>query len=140
MLPVVIALHVFGVVTWVGGLLTLASLLARVPEEVGVAKERIIVATRRLAFGIHIGAAITIVLGIGLIFMEPGVIKQGWLHIKLLLVVILLYFHYRFFSRATALENDPASAARGEFMMIHGVVSLILIGILLLVMLKPFSG
>ncbi|HUA35580.1 MAG TPA: CopD family protein [Candidatus Binataceae bacterium] len=140
MLAVVIALHVFGVITWVGGLLTLASLLARVPEEVGVAKERIIVVTRRLGLGVHLGAAITIVLGIALIFMEPGVIKQGWLHLKLTLVVILLYFHYRFFSRAAQLENDPSRATRGEFMMIHGIVSLLLVGILLLVMLKPFSG
>lgn len=140
MLAVIIALHVFGVVTWVGGLLTLASLLARVPEEVGVAKERIVVVARRLGLGVHISAAITIVLGIALIVMEPEVIRQGWLHIKLTLVVILLYFHYRFFRRAAELENDPSRAARGEFMMVHGVVSLLLIGILLLVMLKPFSG
>jgi protoporphyrinogen IX oxidase len=140
MLAVIIALHVFGVVTWVGGLLTLASLLARVPGEVGAAKERIIVVTRRLALGIHISAAITIVLGIVLIVMEPEVIRQGWLHIKLLLVLLMLYFHYRLFSRAAVLENNPGSASRGEFMMIHGVVSLLLIGILLLVMLKPFAG
>ena len=140
MLAVVIALHVFGLVTWLGGLLTLASLLARVPEEVGAARERIVVVARRLGLGIHIGAAITVALGIALIFMEPGVITQGWLHLKLTLVVILLYFHYRFFRRVGEIENDPALATRGEFMMIHGVVSLLLIGILLLVMLKPFSG
>jgi hypothetical protein len=44
----------------------------------------------------------------------------------------------RLYMRIVALENDPASATRREFSIIHGVVSALLLMILVLVILKPF--
>ena len=96
----VLALHIFGVIFWMGGLLMLTSLLARVPEEVGLPKERFLGAARGLFEStINLGAAITIALGILLLIMEPSVLRQGWLHTKLLLVAILLFYHVRFYRR-----------------------------------------
>ncbi len=62
----------------------------------------------------------------------------GWLHVKLLLVLVLLYFHYRLYRRILNLESDPASASAGEFKMIHGLVSALLLAILALALIKPF--
>ena len=42
----ILALHIFGVIFWMGGLLMVTSLLARVPEEVGLPKERFLGAAR----------------------------------------------------------------------------------------------
>ena len=135
----VLALHIFGVIFWMGGLLMLTSLLARVPEEVGLPKERFLGAARGLFEStINLGAAITIALGILLLIMEPSVLRQGWLHTKLLLVAILLFYHVRFYRRIIFLENNPSQSTRHEFRVIHGMVSALLIAILVLTVLKPF--
>ena len=135
----ILALHIFGVIFWMGGLLMIASLLARVPEEVGLPKERFLGAARQLfEVGTNVGAAITIALGLLLIAMDPSVMRHGWFHAKLLMVAVLLFYHVRFYRRIMFLENNPSHSSRREFRVIHGMVSLLLIAILVLAVMKPF--
>ncbi len=66
-------------------------------------------------------------------------LRQGWLHTKLLLVVVLIVLQIRLYRRVVAIENEPGSAATaGEFRMLHGIISVLLLAILLLAILKPF--
>jgi putative membrane protein len=135
----ILALHIFGVVYWIGGLLMIASLLARVPEEVGLPKERFLGVARRLfETTSNVGAAITIALGLLLIVTNPPVLRQGWFHFKLVLVAILLFYHVRFYRRIIFLEDHPSESTRREYSVIHGLVSLLLIAILMLAVMKPF--
>ena len=135
----ILSLHIFGVIFWMGGLLMITSLLARVPEEVGLPKERFLGAARGLFEStINLGAAVSIILGLVLILMDPSVLRQGWLHAKLLLVAILLFYHVRFYRRIKFLENNPSQSSRREFRVIHGMVSALLIAILMLTVIKPF--
>ncbi len=135
----ILALHIFAVVYWIGGLLMIASLLARVPDEVGLPKERFLGVARGLfQTATNVGAATTIGLGILLILMDPAVLRQGWLHAKLLLVAVLLFYHVRFYRRIMFLEDHPSQSTRREYRVIHGLVSLLLIAILLLAVMKPF--
>jgi putative membrane protein len=135
----ILALHIFGVIFWMGGLLMIASLLSRVPEEVGLPKERFLGVARGLfESATNLGAAITIILGLLLIIMNPVVLRQGWLHAKLLLVAILLFYHVRFYRRIIFLENHPSQSSRKEFRVVHGMVSALLIAILVLAVIKPF--
>ena len=135
----VLALHIFGVIFWMGGLLMIASLLARVPEEVGLPKERFLGAARGLFEStINLGAAISMILGLILILMDPEVLRHGWILAKLLLVAILLFYHVRFYRRIKFLENNPSHSSSREFRVIHGMVSALLIAILVLTVLKPF--
>jgi putative membrane protein len=135
----VLALHIFGVIFWMGGLLMITSLLARVPEEVGLPKERFLGAARGLFEStINLGAAISIILGLLLIMLDPSVLRHAWIEAKLLLVAILLFYHVRFYRRIKFLENNPSHSSRREFRVIHGMVSALLIAILVLTVLKPF--
>jgi putative membrane protein len=135
----ILALHIFGVIFWLGGLLMIASLLARVPDEVGLPKERFLGAARGLfEVGTNIGAAVTIGFGILLIMLEPAVLHHAWFHAKLLLVAVLLFYHVRFYRRIIFLENHPSQSSRREYRVIHGMVSLLLIAILVLAVMKPF--
>jgi putative membrane protein len=135
----VLALHIFGVIFWMGGLLMVTSLLARVPEEVGLPKERFLGAARGLFEStVNLGAAISIILGLVLIFLDPSVLRHGWILAKLLLVAILLFYHVRFYRRIKFLENNPSQSSSREFRVIHGMVSALLIAILVLTVLKPF--
>ena len=135
----VLALHIFGVIFWMGGLLMITSLLARVPEEVGLPKERFLGAARGLFEStVNLGAAISILLGLLLAILDPEVLRHGWFHLKLLLVAILLFYHVRFYRRIKYLENNPSQSSRREFRVIHGMVSALLIAILVLTVIKPF--
>jgi len=135
----ILALHIFGVIFWLGGLLMIASLLARVPEEVGLPKERFLGMARGLfESATNLGATITIGLGIVLILLDPSVLRHGWLELKLLLVAVLLFYHVRFYRRIMFLENNPSHSSRHEFRVVHGAVSLLLIAILVLTVVKPF--
>jgi putative membrane protein len=131
--------HLFGVVFWVGSLLLITSLLAMVPDEVGLPKERFIMIASRLFYGgCNIGGAVTLLFGIGLMVEMPDVIRQGWLHVKLGLVFILLLVHLRLHRRIVALSDNPSAVSVSEFRAIHGVVSLLLLAILVMALLKPF--
>jgi putative membrane protein len=135
----VLALHLFAVIFWIGGLLMLASLLARVPEEVGVSKERLLGTVRRLfEVAVNVGAAITIGLGIILIIMRPELARQGWLQAKLFLVAVILLYHVRFYRRIRYLEDHPSESSTREFRVVHGMVSLLVLAIVLLAVIKPF--
>ena len=131
--------HLFGVIFWIGSLLLIASLLAMVDDEVGVARERFIMVASRLFYGgCNIGGAVAILFGILLMIKEPEVLRQGWLHVKLGLVFILLLVHLRLHRRIVALTDNPSSVTRVEFRVIHGVVSLLLLAILAMAVIKPF--
>jgi protoporphyrinogen IX oxidase len=134
-----IVFHLFGVIVWIGNLLVIASMLSLATEEVGAARERLILISRRLfQIGCNLGALATVFFGILLILLDPATLMLGWLHLKLVLVLVLLYFHYRLYRRILKLENDPSGASAREFKMIHGIVSTLLLAILALAVLKPF--
>jgi len=137
-MPWVLTFHLFGVIFWLGGLLVISRLLALVADEVGAAKERLIVAARRLFIGCNIGAAIAIGFGFLLIAFEPEVLRQGWFHLKLLLVLGLIVVDVRLYRRIVAVENEPGSATAAEFRIVHGMLSALMLIILLLALLKPF--
>lgn len=131
--------HIFGIVFWIGGLLIVTQVLAMHSTEESPegrrAFERLEV---KLLRGIaHPGAAIAVIAGIGILALEPAYLRQHWLHAKLLLVLILIGLDLLVFRRAKQL-NMGEKLTRGHFMMLHGAISLIFLGILVLVMIKPF--
>lgn len=135
----VVAFHLFAVIVWIGGLLTLASVLARVPDEVGLPRERLLGAVRTTYKGaVNVGAVITIFLGIVIIVLNPEVLHRGWLHLKLLLVLGILLYQWRLYRRIRQLEENPSESSGGEFRMAHGILSMLVLAILLLAILQPF--
>jgi putative membrane protein len=119
--------------------LLITSLMGLVAEEVGVAKERVILLGKRLLrVTSNIGAAVAVVFGILAILADPGVLQRGWLHVKLALVLVMLVLHFRLYRRIGAIEDAPLSATRREFSIMHGIVSLLLLGILIMVLVRPF--
>ena len=113
--------------------------MASVPEEVGVAKERIIVMARRLLMvSANSGGAVAIVFGILALLLEPELLTRGWLHVKLLFVLLMLVVQFYMYRRIRTLEEAPLSATRREFSIIHGLVSVLLLGALAMVFVRPF--
>ncbi len=87
-------LHVVFMVTWFAGLLYLPRLFiyhAEAADETG--RQRFAVMERRL-FGIMtVGAALTALFGVLMLWLNPALLRAGWFHAKLVLLVGLVAYH-----------------------------------------------
>jgi putative membrane protein len=133
--------HLIGLVFWLGGLLVVTHTLAMHSEEdspetraaLGRLESKLL---RGLA---HPGAALMVITGFILVGHDPNLLRQHWLHAKLLLVVILIALDLRVTFRARAFQEGTVEMTRGECMALHGAIALVFTAILILVLVKPFS-
>jgi putative membrane protein len=133
------AFHVVAMVTWFAGLFYLPRLFvyhadARDP----VSDQRFQIMERRL-FGIMtIGGLATLLLGIAMVVKMPGYLHMGWLHVKLLLVLLLIIYHALCFGFIRDFANDRRSHTAKWFRAFNEAPSLLLVGIIVLAVVKPF--
>jgi len=133
------AFHVVAMVTWFAGLFYLPRLFvyhADTTDEISL--RRFEVMERRLYAIMTIGAVATVVLGILMIVGLPAYLKMGWLHAKLFLVAILIGYHLycrKLVRDFAAGRNTHASKWYRGF---NEVPSVLLIGIVILAVAKPF--
>ena len=80
-----------------------------------------------------------VITGITLIAENPHYLREHWLHAKLLLVALMFILHSRVYFRTKALLAGRIELRRGECLALHGAISLVFFGILILVLLKPFG-
>jgi putative membrane protein len=133
--------HILGIVFWLGSLLAITHILATdadaESEEVHEALNRL---EAKLFKGIaHPGAIITVISGGILISTNPQYFAHAaWLHVKLFLVVILIVLDAITYIRAKAFHAGKITLQRKECMMLHGGIALMFIGILIMVLIRPF--
>jgi putative membrane protein len=134
------ALHVIAVIAWMAGLLYLPRLFVyHSSVEIGSKQsETFKVMERRLLKAIMNPAMIVTWLA-GLYLAGAGHwFSAGWLHGKLLLVVILSGVH-GFFSRYVKdFDADRNTRSQKFYRVINEVPTLLMIGIVILVVVKPF--
>jgi len=134
------AFHVITVIAWMAGMLYLPRLFVYHCEaEAGSRQsETFKVMERRLLRAIINPAMIaTWVLGLWLVF-DGGFLKAGWLHGKLVLVLILSGIH-GFLSRAVRdFAADRNARSQRFYRIINEIPTVLMIGIVILVIVKPF--
>ena len=138
-MPWIKAWHVIFMVTWFAGLFYLPRLFvyhASATDAVGI--ERFRVMESRLFTIMTIGAVLTAVFGTWLLAKNPALLATGWLRAKLVLVALLVVYHvltWRLMREFAAGRN--AHSARW-YRWFNEVPSLLLVGIVLLAVLRPF--
>lgn len=133
--------HVLGIVFWLGSLLVVTHLLAYDAEAESAEVHEVLNRVEAKLFkGIaHPGAIITIISGAILISTNPQYyFHAAWLHVKLFLVVILIALDAITYIRARAFHAGRIVLRRKECMMLHGTIALVFIGILIMVLIRPF--
>jgi putative membrane protein len=134
------ALHVIAVIAWMAGLLYLPRLFVYHSEtEIGSKQsETFKVMERRLLKAI-INPAMIVTWLAGLYLASVGHwFSAGWLHGKLLLVLILSGVH-GFFARCVKdFATDRNARSKGFYRLINEVPTILMIGIVILVVVKPF--
>ncbi len=135
-------LHLLGAVLWTGGLLALSRVLMAMTRQPAAMRPGLSYMAGRLNILALLGAALSLPSGLYQLSLWPdGSFRHaGWLHTKITLIVILVVVHglcwsklnkWRGATEQTALPRGPAAA-------LHGVIGLVLIGVLLAVYLgKP---
>jgi len=134
------ALHVIAVISWMAGMLYLPRLFVYHCEAApgSAQSETFKVMERRLLKAIiNPAMMITWLAGIWLIW-QGGWISSGWLHGKLVLVIVLSAVH-GFFSRwVKDFAADRNTRSQKFYRIINEVPTVLMIGIVILVIVKPF--
>lgn len=101
-------------------------------------KERFQTMERRLYWMIATPAGLlALVSGVVLVVLSPVFLKQGWLHSKLLGVIGLVFLHWKALPMMRKLSAGETYSNFG-LRVLNEVPTLLMIGIVILVVLKPF--
>ncbi len=133
--------HVIGIIYWIGGLIMAAEILVRLSKQdpAEAHSELAEFENKLLKKFVHPGAAITVLAGIGILLADPEYLRQTWLHIKLVLVVMLIAVDLLVTARFRAYQAGRAPIQTREARILFSLVSIFLFFIVILAVLKPSS-
>ena len=136
------ALHVISIIAWMAGLLYLPRLYVyhTTATPGSEASETFKVMERRLLRAIMNPAMIASwVFGLSMIVIDPTLFQQGgWLHAKLLFIVALTVSHMLMGRWRKDFEADRNTRPQRFFRIWNEVPTLLMIGIVIFVIVKPF--
>jgi putative membrane protein len=133
------AFHVVAMVTWFAGLFYLPRLFVYHADAGDwISVERFRIMERRLFILMTIGGAATVVLGVAMIVALPAYLKMAWLHVKLALVLLLVGYHLMCWKFVRDFAHDRRTHGAKWFRAFNEVPSVLLIGIVILAVVKPF--
>ncbi len=93
---------------------------------------------RRLFILMTIGAALTMVFGLAMLIAAPGYLSMTWLRVKLLLVLLLVAYHGYCFKLLRDFAQRRNSRSANWYRVFNELPTLLLIGIVILAVVKPF--
>jgi protoporphyrinogen IX oxidase len=135
------ALHVIAVISWMAGLLYLPRLFVyhADADKGSELAETLKIMERRLLRLIMNPAMIAVwVFGICLVYASPALLKEGWLHGKLALVLGLTVFHHLLARWRKTFVKDLNERPAKFYRRVNEVPTLLMIGIVILVIVRPF--
>jgi protoporphyrinogen IX oxidase len=135
------ALHVVGIIAWMAGLLYLPRLFVYHTETApgSEGSERFKVMERRLLRAIMNPAMIAAyVFGIWMVVLSPDWLSQGWLHAKILLVLLLTGAHMAMARWRRAFAEDRNTRPQRFYRIVNEVPTVLMVAIVILVVVKPF--
>lgn len=138
------ALHLIFVITWFAGLFYIPRLFiyqieafAKPSPEKEILGDQLKIMAKRLWFIITWPSAIlAIVFAILLIIINPAWLSQGWMHIKLCFVFLLVLYHLKTHQILKQLQNDQVHYSSKFMRMWNEVTTIILFAVVFLVILK----
>jgi putative membrane protein len=132
------ALHVVFVVTWFAGLFYLPRLYVyHTVTRDAAGLQRFVVMERRLFFIMSLGAVLAVLFGMAMILAAPGYLAQGWLRAKLLLVALLVGYHFWCYRLMLALRAGGNPHSQRWYRWFNEAPGLLLLAIVILAVVKP---
>ncbi len=137
--------HLVGVVAWMAGLFYLVRIFvyhAEAREQPQPARGILerqyeIMEGRALRIIATPAMVLTIVTALGILSTRPDLLREGWLHAKLALVVLLVAYHLICASIRAKLSSGRAAHWSGQrFRVLNEVPTVLLVGIVMLAIFK----
>ncbi len=134
------AFHIIAVVCWFAGLFYLPRLFVyHASAEDAPSRERFSIMERKLYRGImQPSMVLTLLLGAGMLYLNPAWFKQGWLHAKLTLVLLLIGYHHVCGAMLKRFARGENGRSHVFYRWFNEVPVLFLLAIVILVVIKPF--
>lgn len=135
------AVHIIFVVAWMAGLLiyprykihqlggTPGGELATAMSDAAKRLRRIILTPALVAVWL---------LGLTMIALNPALLSQGWFHLKLLLVIVLSGLHGYLIAMGGKIDMGQVPLSQKSLRLLNEVPFLVMIGVVLLAVAKPF--
>ena len=134
------ALHVIAVIAWFAGLFYLPRLFvyhATATPGSGLSETLKVMENRLLRYIMNLAMGVVWITGPWLAWWE-GVYMDGWLHAKFALVLLLTGFHHALGLWRKAFAEDRNTHSAKFYRIANEVPTLLLIGIVILAVVKPF--
>ena len=81
---------------------------------------------------------LTLLIGAGMLYLNPAWLKQGWLHAKLTLVFLLIGYHHVCGAMLKRFARGENGRSHVFYRWFNEVPVLFLLAIVILVVIKPF--
>jgi len=133
------AFHIIFIVTWFAGLFYLPRLFvyhAMATDQ--TVRETLKVMERKLMVMTHIGGALACLFGLVLLYGLPVWLTQGWMQIKLGLVLLLVAYHFWCSRLVKDLARDEINHGDKWYRWFNEFPTVVLFSVVLLVVLRPF--
>ncbi|MDR5898886.1 protoporphyrinogen oxidase HemJ [Halomonas vilamensis] len=137
------AIHLIAMVTWFAALFYLPRLyvyhaMARDKNEI-TSMETFKIMERKLYRGIMTPSMIVVLIfGIWMLYLNPAWLSQGWMHTKLLLVVLLVAYHHVCLIYLKQFAQDRCKKGHVFFRWFNELPVVALLIIIILAVLKPY--
>ncbi|WP_294032915.1 protoporphyrinogen oxidase HemJ [uncultured Moraxella sp.] len=141
MLEYIRAFHIISMVCWFAGIFYLPRLFVyHAMSDDTLSQERFALMERKLYRGIMTPAMIaTWGCGLLMIALAPSIyLSQGWLHAKLVLVVLLTLYHLSCGRFRIRLMDNPKLKSHVYWRWFNEIPVFILIAVVILAVVKPF--
>ncbi len=138
------AIHIIFVICWMAGLFYMPRLFIYHTEaksksqvEYAVLHKQFIVMERRLWWVITTPAMyITVVSALLMLYVNPGLLTMGWMHVKLLFVAGMVVYHFLSQRIMYQLRDERSTWTSGQLRLWNEVSTVLLFAIVFVVILK----
>ena len=135
------ALHIISVISWMAGMLYLPRLFVyHVAAEKGSDKSETFKIMERKLLKIIINPAMGAawIFGLLMIAANPGMFSDGWIHVKLLLVILMSASHGVLSKHVKNFAADKNEKPAKYFRILNEVPTVLMIAIVILAVVQPF--
>ncbi|MBD1432758.1 protoporphyrinogen oxidase HemJ [Sphingobacterium sp. DN00404] len=138
------ALHIIFMVCWMAGLFYMPRLFiyhteAKQKSDIAyqVLHEQFVVMERRLWWVITTPAMyITVATALTMLYLSPGLLSQGWMHVKLTFVAVLVFYHFKSQQIMEQLARGESVWTSSQLRLWNEVSTIILFAIVFLVIFR----
>ena len=135
------AFHIIAVISWMAGMLYLPRLFVyHADTEAGSDKSETFKIMERRLLKIIMSPAMgaSWIFGLLMIAANPGMFNDGWIHVKLLLVILMSALHGVLSKHVENFAADKNEKPAKYFRILNEVPTVLMIAIVILAVVQPF--